>query len=142
MRDTRTKRQGNPKREAAARGAFTLVEILIVVVILGIMAMIVIPQFSNASHQARENTLKDDLRFLRLQVQVFAAQHRDTPPGYPGGATSAAPTATDFEEQMTQYTSEGCATSTTVSTVYKYGPYLSRLPYNPINNQSTIHVIG
>src|SRR5690242_11487939 len=80
------------RRAAAAASAFTLIEILIVVVILGILAMIVIPQFSNASAQARENTLKDDLRFLRLQVQVFAAQHRDTPPGYPSGNTAAAPT--------------------------------------------------
>ena len=39
-----------------ARRGFTLVELLIVVVILGILATIVIPQFSNASQQARENT--------------------------------------------------------------------------------------
>src|SRR4051794_15553587 len=93
--------------------AFTLIEILIVVVILGILAMIVIPQFSNASAQARENTLKDDLRFLRLQVQVFAAQHRDTPPGYPSGNTAAAPTEADFEAQMTRFSSEAGVTSTT-----------------------------
>jgi len=35
---------------------FTLVEILIVVVILGILAAIVIPQFSQASLEAREST--------------------------------------------------------------------------------------
>jgi prepilin-type N-terminal cleavage/methylation domain-containing protein len=126
-----------------ARGAraFTLIEILIVVVILGIMAMIVIPQFSNASHQARENTLKDDMRFLRLQVQVFAAQHRDVPPGYPGGSTSAVPTEADFEAQMTLHTSEDCSTSATSSPVYKYGPYLSRLPINPISNQAGVYVV-
>src|SRR5215203_4279561 len=94
-----------PRRACDLRrtSAFTLIEILIVIVILGILAMIVIPQFSNASIQARENTLKDDLRFLRLQVQVFAAQHRDTPPGYPNGNMGAAPTATDFEAQMTRF---------------------------------------
>ena len=42
----------SPRGISSERG-FTLVEILIVVVILGILASIVIPQFSSASHQAR-----------------------------------------------------------------------------------------
>ena len=134
-------RLGRAHARSAAAG-FTLIEILIVIVILGILAMIVIPQFSNASHQARENTLKDDLRFLRLQVQVFAAQHRDTPPGYPGGNTSAAPTENDFVDQMTLFTSEGCVTNATFSPVYKFGPYLSRMPMNPLNNQNSVHVVA
>ena len=54
--------------------AFTLVEILIVVVILGILAAIVIPRFSDASHQARESALKDNVRFLRSQIQLYKAQ--------------------------------------------------------------------
>src|SRR4051812_32333230 len=75
-----------------SRGGFTLVEILIVVVILGILATVVIPQFSNASQEARENTLKDDLRYLRIQIQVYKAQHRDVPPGYPNADPNQAPT--------------------------------------------------
>src|SRR3982751_5070822 len=90
---------------------FTLVEILIVVVILGILATIVIPQFSNASHEARESMLKDDLRYLRTQVQVFKAQHREIPPGYPSGNTAATPTESDFVDQMTKFTSEAAITS-------------------------------
>src|SRR5215470_9697410 len=75
--------------------AFTLIEILIVVIILGIIATLVLPHFSDAAHQARENTLKDDLRYLRLQVQVYKAQHRETAPGYPGGDRNAVPTEDD-----------------------------------------------
>ncbi|MCG8405619.1 MAG: prepilin-type N-terminal cleavage/methylation domain-containing protein, partial [Phycisphaerales bacterium] len=37
--------------------AFTLVELLIVVVILGILAAVVIPQFSDASTDARFSSL-------------------------------------------------------------------------------------
>ena len=44
--------------------AFTLVEILIVVIILGILASIVIPQFTNASTQARDEAFKANLRDL------------------------------------------------------------------------------
>jgi general secretion pathway protein G len=124
-----------------APAAFTLVELLIVVVILGIMAMIVIPQFSNASLQARENTLRDDLRFLRTQIGVFAAQHRDVCPGYPGGDTSASPTEAEFIDQMTLHTDERCNTNPSATPIFKYGPYLTKMPPNPINGRTDIMMI-
>jgi general secretion pathway protein G len=120
---------------------FTLVEILIVILILGILATIVIPQFSSASQQARENTLRDDLRFMRTQIGVFQAQHRDKPPGYPGGNMAVAPSAADFIAQMTTFTDESCATNATSTPVYKYGPYLSKMPENPLNKLDTVMVI-
>ena len=43
------------------RSGFTLVEILIVVVILGILAAIVIPQFTNATQDAQGGNLKAQL---------------------------------------------------------------------------------
>ncbi len=44
-----------------ARNAFTLVEILIVVVILGILAAIVVPKFSNASTQSAQTAFVTSL---------------------------------------------------------------------------------
>ncbi len=63
-----------------AKRGFTLVEILIVVVILGILAAIVIPQFTQASTEAKTNSLCSDLQTLRSQIELYKVQHNDTPP--------------------------------------------------------------
>jgi general secretion pathway protein G len=135
--------QGRQSRtHFAPRRAFTLIEILIVVVILGILAAIAIPQFSNASNTARQNTLKDEMRYLRTQIIVYNAQHLDVPPGYPGGNPSATPTDTDFLNQMTNFTDERGNTNATYTNTYQFGPYLSSMPINPVTGLNTIKVIA
>jgi general secretion pathway protein G len=129
-------------RSGRCRRAFTLVEVMVVVIILGVLASIMIPQFTGATREAREKTLREDLRFLRSQVQVFRVQHRDVPPGYPGGMMSSSPTEADFIDQMLTFTSENCDTSTTTSSTFRFGPYLSRVPANPINNQTAIYMVA
>jgi general secretion pathway protein G len=129
-------------RRAISRRAFTLIEILIVVTILAILATIVIPQFSNASMTARENMLKDELRYLRTQIIVYKAQHHDVAPGYPAGDPLQTPTETDFVNQMTRHTDEHSAVSATPSTVFKFGPYLSAMPENPMNKLSAVQIIA
>ena len=123
------------------RGAFTLIEVLIVVVILGIIATVVVPQFSNASFEARENTLKDDLRYIRIQMQVYKAQHEDRAPGYPNGVTTSTPTEAAFVDQMTRYSNEIGVTAAVGSNSYKFGPYLTKVPENPINGKTAIKMI-
>jgi len=59
------------------KGGFTLVEILIVVIILGILAAIVIPQFTSASQDARKNSLTSQLQTLRSQLELYKLQHLD-----------------------------------------------------------------
>jgi general secretion pathway protein G len=129
-------------RHAMPRRAFTLIEILIVVTILAILATIVIPQFSNASMTARENMLKDELRYLRTQIIVYKAQHHDVAPGYPGGDAAEAPTETDFVNQMTKHTDEHSVVSGIASPVFKFGPYLSAMPENPMNKLAAVQIIA
>src|SRR3954465_3701348 len=67
-----------------SKGGFTLVEILIVVIILGILAAIVIPQFTNASTDARKNSLTSQLQTVRSQLELYKLQHNDKLPAFSG----------------------------------------------------------
>ncbi|RNC81135.1 MAG: type II secretion system protein [Phycisphaera sp.] len=84
--------------------AFTLVEILIVVVILGILAAVVIPQFVNASDEAQVGNVETQLRTLRTQVQLFRAQSdtNDFPALVEGEDDGAVAWAAMIDEQLLQ----------------------------------------
>ncbi|MCX5689848.1 MAG: prepilin-type N-terminal cleavage/methylation domain-containing protein [Planctomycetota bacterium] len=64
------------------REGFTLVEILIVVVILGILAAIVVPQFTNATQDAQAGNLKAQLKSLQNQTELFNARNNGSYPGF------------------------------------------------------------
>jgi prepilin-type N-terminal cleavage/methylation domain-containing protein len=102
---------------------FTLVEILIVVIILGILASIIIGLIGNTSKDAGVSSLKDNLRSMRSALQIYLAQHA----GYPA--------ATTFEDQMTMYTDASGATSTTKTPAYPYGPYILAMPPLPVGTE-------
>ncbi len=108
---------------------FTLVEILIVVVILGILAAIVIPQFSQASTEARENRLRADLQTVRSQIELYKVQHSDNLPG--AGSAS-------LVNALIGKTDLAGATST-ASTAF--GPYLQQIPVNPFSSTAAIGVV-
>jgi general secretion pathway protein G len=127
-----------------AKRGFTLVEILIVVVILGILAAIVIPQFTQASTEAKTNSLCSDLQTLRSQIELYKVQHNDVPPGNTINADGTFIGAVgSFENQMV-YCSDIMGTGTgskvrdTGVAQIIYGPYLERVPDNPFNNQSGV----
>lgn len=118
-----------------AKRGFTLVEILIVVVILGILAAIVIPQFTQASTEAKTNSLCSDLQTLRSQIELYKVQHNDT-----------VPTAANFTTRMIYCTDisgniNGTGTKVRDAT-YAYGPYLERIPENPFSGLATVGAVA
>ena len=62
------------------RLAFTLVEVLLVVVILGILAATVIPSFTDTSEDAKDNALQFRLHTLRAQIELYKLHHGGDPP--------------------------------------------------------------
>jgi len=119
---------------------FTLVEILVVVVILGILAAVVIPRFSNAAAAARASMLADDLRTVRIQTEVFEGQHA-SPPGYPGCDPNNAPTEATFVAHMTMASKVTGETAAPGTAGYPFGPYLRVIPQNPVNGNSSVQII-
>jgi len=77
------------------RKGFTLVEILIVVVILGILAAIVIPQFSQASTDSKVSSLQSNLQTIRSQIALYKIQHNDVIPVDGAALITALTTKTD-----------------------------------------------
>ncbi len=117
-------------------GGFTLVEILIVVIILGILAAIIIPNVSSASTQTRENMIKENLRMFRQQIGAYRAEHDDVSPGYPNNDPSETPTEAVFIQQMTQTTDKYG------NSPGSYGPYMRKVPENTVNNLTSIQILA
>ncbi len=121
---------------------FTLVEILIVVVILGILAAIVIPQFTGASTEAKESSLVSDIQSIRSQVELFKIQHNDILPGQilnsDGSITPA--TAVTFVNAMCLKTDQYGVVGTGATN--RFGPYMQKVPVNPFSNSTATTVAG
>ncbi len=79
----------NPGKRCGSRG-FTLIEILIVVVILGILAAIIIPQFASAQSAARATAMRSQLGTVRSQIAAWQVQNGGQIPGGPGGTADEA----------------------------------------------------
>jgi general secretion pathway protein G len=107
---------------------FTLVEILIVVIILGILASIVLPQFAGASDSAKKANMRNQLQTVRSTVQLYRIEHRDEPP----------PLVTTGWDVFTGKTK----TDGTLDPAGERGPYLPFAPVNPLTRSSTVVAVG
>src|SRR4051812_31323687 len=64
--------------------AFTLVELVVVVMILGILAAIAAPRLFGASNQAIDNSARQSLGVVRNAIDKYTAEHAGTLPGADG----------------------------------------------------------
>jgi general secretion pathway protein G len=92
------------------RPAFTLIEVLIVVIIMAILAATIIPQFSSTTSDAKKSSVLFNLQTIRSQIEMYKAHHN-----------GLVPTFANFSDQMTKATDiDGNAAGTNLV----YGPYI------------------
>jgi prepilin-type N-terminal cleavage/methylation domain-containing protein len=119
---------------------FTLFEILIAILILGILAAIAIPEIQNQSQRATEAATKETLQKLRTVIGAYAAQHKGVPPGYPNGDMTRIPATTIFTQQLCSATNSDGTYAAPGTAGYPLGPYLSAIPENPFNDSNTVTI--
>ena len=138
-------------RRRTQRG-FTLVELLIVVIILGILAAVAIPQFTSSTQDTKISALDTNLSNMRAAVELYKYEHGVYPGVNPSqGSNCTGSTGTDgtgnsnvaFIEQLSQYTDvngEACDVSDPLA--FKFGPYLkkSELPQNPVTGSNALSI--
>jgi len=129
------------------RPGFTLIEMLIVVIVLGILAMIIVPQITVSTEDAKVNTLKTNLSAMRNAIELYYHQHNEIYPGMKKTNGSgedvgtAAQAATAFVDQLTKYTEvSGKAAGDKTTLTNPLGPYIKggKLAENPFDGDNDV----
>ena len=111
------------------RSAFTLIEVLIVVIIMAVLAATIIPQFSSSTADAKDSSLKFNLHTVRSQIEMYKVHHLST-----------APTLAKFVDQMTKATD---VSGNTTGTNLTLGPYFqTQVPANPFNGSNALVAVA
>lgn len=95
--------------------------VMIIAAVLGVVAMRVVPQFTEASPESKISELIDGLQEMRAQLDLYRAQHEGCLPDVGSFA--------GFQTAMT-------------TRIGRYGPYIKKIPANPFNNLNTVRLDG
>jgi hypothetical protein len=103
------------------RTRLSYVEVVIIAVVLIAVAIAVGPRFTEAKTESRLSDLIEGLETMRVQLDLYCAQHNDSFP--PCNSFEG------FRKAMTKRTG-------------KYGPYMKKMPVNPFNSLRTVRFDG
>lgn len=79
MKDTSQSARGPYLVESRAAAGFTLIELMIVMLIIGILATIAIPSYVSSIRAAREAVLREDLHTMRRAIDAYTSDKDKAP---------------------------------------------------------------
>ena len=124
-RNLRTNRDGTPARRDTR--AFTLIEVLIVIVLMAILATVAIVPSAGWVEQSRESAAATDVRVLRSAIQRYELDH--------GGKL---PQVILLSLPQLTFSTNAAGTIGT-GPLFPYGPYVQdKIPQNPLNGSRLV----
>jgi len=103
------------------RARLSYVDVVIITVVLSVVAVTVGPKFTKASVESKVTELIEGLETMRIQLDLYRAQH--------DGAFPPFDSFESFEAAMT-------------TKMGKFGPYVKRIPVNPFNELNIVRFDG
>lgn len=121
-------------RQRPRRRAFSLLELVVVITILGVVAAIAIPRMGLVSRGARQAATRASLFGLQQAIDHYAAEHGGRlPASTEDGLGNAAGSSNAFRNQLVYYTDARGSVSIALDRgKYPFGPYLREIPPLPL----------
>ncbi|MDB6113122.1 MAG: pulG 1, partial [Lacunisphaera sp.] len=82
-------RPAPPRPRSAARRGFTLVEIMVVVVIIGLLASLAVPAFQRVIHASENSRVVNDFRVFSNAFETYASENGNWPANAGAGVIPA-----------------------------------------------------
>jgi general secretion pathway protein G len=117
-------------RRTGPRRAFTVIEMLMVIVALAIMAGVVIPQVSSAVDDAKQGTMLANLHEVTSAIERYRMEH--------GGLTPDQVVGRRLPQLTKQTNVDG---DIGAGPEFIYGPYLERIPDNPLSDTANVYTV-
>ena len=125
------------RRPVESPHGFTLLELVIVVVILGVIAAIAMPRFASATGTATLRRLHADTATLQQAIDLYTVEHDGLTPAHDGPSKPTADEGVFKQRLLGRTDAIGEASEDGL-----FGPYLLTWPVNPMTKCQSLRIDG